>query len=361
MKITHVKSRAYSIPFTIPLRTAYGNIDNRCGLILCAETESGKTGYGEIAPLEEFSKETFQEAAAAADALPGILQSRTVPCTPDELREFTAAVNTEISLPASVRFGMESLLCDLAGQKANLPMYKWFRNTNVTQIPVAGLLSGSAEEISNQLSEKLDRGFLTYKLKLTGQSLHSDIRKVELVREKAGHSIAIRIDANKAWTFDYAIQFLTGIQECNVAFVEEPLEQATYDALHRLRTASTIPIALDETFVSSENKDALLSGSCCDIIILKPTVIGGLLETIRIARTAQFYNIKSVISSALESGIGIATLLHLSAILSDTVLPGGLDTLYLLQDPLIETPLQVTRGKMPLPSGAGLGISVKRN
>jgi len=366
--IKNVKVWQYSIPLRIPLITAQGTIAKRQGLIVRAETDDGLVGHGEIAPLEGFSRESLEEARRAVSPLQQRLEGQPIPLEPSALRaSYVGRDSDRVSLP-TIPFGIESMLADLAAQTAGVNLARWFNPQASDSVPVNAILSGSLAEIKEQLSRMLPHGYQAYKLKVGAETGELDLEKIAFLRDTLGDSISIRLDANRAFGFDQAVKFLASVAQFEIEYIEEPLSPDQYNRLGDLRAESPVPIALDEslsdrsvgkaTWSLRDRALQLADRGTMDAVVIKPTLAGGFSEVIGLARDLSRTDVTMVISSAIETGVGLTAALHLAAALGDTVLPCGLDTLGLLTDSLISEPLPVENGCIRVPTECGLGITI---
>ncbi|TFH64533.1 MAG: o-succinylbenzoate synthase [Candidatus Zixiibacteriota bacterium] len=368
MIIKRVRVWQYSIPLRTPLITAQSTIVKRRGLIVRAETDNDLVGYGEIAPLDGFSRENLEEARQAISAMRRRLEGQPIPPEPSALRAaYVGRDGDRVSLP-SVLFGIETLLADLAAQTAGVSLSRWCNPQASDRVPVNAILSGSMAEIKEQLSRMLPLGYQAYKLKVGVETDARELKKIAYLREKLGDGISIRLDANRVFGFDQAVRFLTSVAQFKIEYIEEPLRADQYSRLSDLRAESQVPIALDEslsdrsvgkaTWSLRDRTLQLADRRMMDVVIIKPMLAGGLCEVLELARELSRTDVKMVISSAIETGVGLTAALHLAASLSDTVLPCGLDTLGLLADSLISEPLPEENGCISIPTKRGLGISI---
>ncbi len=368
MIIRKVKIWRYSIPLRTPLITAQGTIAKRQGLIVRAETDDGPFGHGEIAPLEGFSRESFEEARRAIFSLQRRLEGQPIPPELSALRtSYVGRDGDRVSLP-SIPLGIETMLADLAAQSAGENLARWYNPQASDRVPVNAILSGNMAEIKKQLSCKLPRGYRAYKLKVGVETPECELEKIAYLRETLGDSISIRLDANRAFEFDQAVRFLASVAQFKIEYIEEPLHANLFNRLGDLRAESRVPIALDESLSDHSVGKAVWSlrdralqladRGVMDVAIIKPMLAGGFCEVIELARELSHTNVKMVISSTIETGVGLTAALHLAASLGDTVLPCGLDTLGLLADSLIAEPLPVENGCIRVPTERGLGITI---
>jgi len=368
MIIRKVKVWQYSVPLRTQLITAPSSIVKRRGLIVRAETDDGLVGYGEIAPLDGFSRENLEEARQAVSSMRRRLEGQTVPLEPGTLRaSYVGRGLDRVSLP-SIPFGIETMLADLAAQTAGENLARWCSPRASDRVPVNAILSGSLAEIKEQLSRIIPRAYRAYKLKVGVESDERELEKIAYLRDTLGEGISIRLDANRAFGFAQAVRFLASVAQFKIEYTEEPLRANQYSRLSELRAESPVPIALDEslsdrsigkaTWSLRDRALQLADKGAMDVVVIKPMLAGGLCEAIELARDLSRTDVKMVISSAIETGVGLTAALHLAAALGDAVLPCGMDTLGLLADSLINESLSVENGCISVPTECGLGITI---
>jgi O-succinylbenzoate synthase len=121
-----------------------------------------------------------------------------------------------------------------------------------------------------------------------------------------------------------------------------------------------VPIAADEVVTSEAAVRMIAAAGAADVIVVKPALVG-LTEATRIVRAAEECGLAVVITSTLDSSIGIAAALHLAATLSDPIRHCGLATAPLLAGDLVRDRLMPARGFLHLSDAPGLGVRVNRD
>ncbi len=366
--INRIEIAEYRVPLRTPLVTAVGTIRNRQGLIIRAETDAGLIGLGEIAPLEGFSVEALNDVRATTITMVQRLRGKLVPESPSQAHDICGELLKDPAMPPSVCFGLETLLGDLASQRAGMSLSRWLNPRAVAEVPVNAVVSGSLSEIRKQIELKLPRGYPAYKLKAGTTDREDDLARIALLRDSVGDGIRIRLDANRSFDFAQAASLLESVHKYNIEYIEEPLQTGLHKRLAPLRAQTGMRIALDETLLDSrvgEQSFNILDRAfwfagqqAFDVAIIKPTIAGGIVSMIRLISELKGHGIESVISSAIESGVGLAANLHLAAALGQNVLPCGLDTLDLLSDPLILESLPIERGCIRVLDRPGLGVTI---
>jgi O-succinylbenzoate synthase len=202
-------------------------------------------------------------------------------------------------------------------------------------------------------------GVKTYKVKV-GDNLSEDIVRLARIRS-LGHKVNIRIDVNGLWSVEQALTNLYAFYE-NVGpfeYVEQPC--ATLDELRELKSKIRIPlkIAVDELIRKTEDPFALDLQGAADIVMLKVQPLGGIKRAHAIA---QHHKLPVVVSSALESAVGINYGLTLAASFEEMSFDCGLATGSLLAQDVAHLP--ITDGMMQIsefePQLDGLDVAPDR-
>jgi L-alanine-DL-glutamate epimerase-like enolase superfamily enzyme len=181
----------------------------------------------------------------------------------------------------------------------------------------------------------VEKGVKTIKVKL-GKKGAEDVRRIQLIRDAVGESIALRIDANQGWDYDTAVKALNAIAPFNVEFCEQPIHHHFDHLLPALRKESPIPIMADESVFNHFDAIRLIESGACDYINIKLAKSSGIREAIRIADTAQEYGIPCMLGGMLESRLALTAKVHL-AMSHENIRFYDLDTCLLgqLVDPVI--------------------------
>lgn len=191
-------------------------------------------------------------------------------------------------------------------------------------------------------------GCRTAKIKVAepGQTLADDIARVRSARELLGAEGRVRIDANGAWNVDEAERALHALAEFDLEYAEQPC--ATVDELAQLRRRVAdwdIPIAADESVRKADDPLAVAQAGAADLLVIKAQPLGGIPRARRIVAEA---GLPVVVSSALESSIGLSMGVALAASLDTRDFDCGLGTAALLARDVVATPLLPRDGALPV-------------
>lgn len=368
MKLVDLTWSTYHVPFRDAFLTAHGALDTRSGALLSARTSDGYVGYGEVAPLPSHNGQSLDEVLSTLAALTRELPGRDV----SDILRFLEAQSEGGQLPSSLICGLETALFDAIGQASGLRVADLLAQAALSdencppaaprsRIPVNAVISGPTTEAAVASARAaIKAGFFCLKLKLAGapQAMHE---RVAAVRAALGPEPRLRLDANASWSFEQARALLAQCAAYDIEYIEQPLPVHDLDGMARLRGETAIPLAADEALSSLESARRVLQARAADVLILKPQLAGGLRACRQIVHEASAQQVACVITSTLETGIGIVAALHLAASAPEIALPCGLATLALLEDDLLREEPVIQQGYLQLPAGPGLGVHVDQD
>jgi o-succinylbenzoate synthase len=190
-------------------------------------------------------------------------------------------------------------------------------------------------------------GCRTAKVKVAepGQSLADEIARLEAVRDAIGPDGAIRVDANAAWDLDTAVTRLAALDRAagGLEYAEQPVR--TVDDLARLRRRTHVLIAADESIRRAADPLAVARAQAADIVVLKVQPLGGVRACLELAERI---GLPVVVSSALETSVGLAAGVALAAALPELPFACGLATAQLLASDVVSEPLLPVDGALPV-------------
>lgn len=193
----------------------------------------------------------------------------------------------------------------------------------------------------------LASGCRTAKVKVAepGQSVADDEARLEAVRDALGPEGAVRIDANGAWSVDDAVAAIDVLDRAagGLEYVEQPCAAA--EDLAAVRRRVDVPIAADESIRRAADPYRVRDLEAADVAVLKVQPLGGVRACLRIAEDI---GLPVVVSSALETSVGIAAGVALAAALPDLPYACGLATVSLLTSDLATDPLLPEDGMLPV-------------
>jgi O-succinylbenzoate synthase len=194
---------------------------------------------------------------------------------------------------------------------------------------------------------RASQGCRTAKVKVAepGQTPGEDEARLEAVRDALGADGLVRIDANGAWSLEEALVRVPVLDRAagGLEYVEQPC--ASVEDLAALRRRIDVPVAADESIRRAEDPYRVRDLEAADIAVLKVQPLGGVRACLRIAEDI---GMPVVVSSAVESSIGIAAGVALAAALPSLDHACGLATVQLLTDDVVDEPLLPVDGALPV-------------
>ena len=187
-------------------------------------------------------------------------------------------------------------------------------------------------------------GCRTAKVKVAepGQPDSDDIARVAAVREAIGADGRIRVDANGGWSVAHAARMLRELARFGLEYAEQPC--ASLAELADLRRLVDVPLAADESIRRAEDPLAVRAAGAADIVVLKAQPLGGVRRALQVAEAC---GLPVVVSSALESSVGLAAGVALAAALPELPYDCGLATMSLLTGDVTAEPLAAEQGTLP--------------
>jgi O-succinylbenzoate synthase len=259
---------------SLPMRMSFRGVLHREALLL-----RGPAGWGEFAPFLEY------DDAEAAHWLAGALEA------------------SQVGWPAPVR---EQVAV----------------NATVPAVPAA------------QVADVLARfpGCTTAKVKVAqaGQALRDDVDRVAAVREVLGPDGRVRVDANGAWSLADARWAVAALDAFDLEYVEQPCASVDDLALLRValaRAGTEVLIAADESVRKAEDPLRVARAGAADVLVLKAAPLRGVRPALAIAQEC---GLPVVVSSALDTSVGIAAGVALAAALPELPYACGLATTSLM-------------------------------
>src|ERR1700689_4880927 len=176
-----------------------------------------------------------------------------------------------------------------------------------------------------------------------GQSEADDLERVEAVREALGPDGKIRVDANGGWEPGQAARMLRQLARFGLEYAEQPC--ATLDELAELRRHVDIPVAADESIRRADDPLRVRAAGAADIVVLKVQPLGGVRAALRVAEAC---GLPVVVSSAVDTSVGLAAGVALAAALPKLPYACGLATMSLLAGDVTADPLVPEAGELPV-------------
>lgn len=350
MKITEVRPILLAIPYKAMDPPSPWTDGARRQLLVRVATDEGLVGVGEAfalgAPL------------AVCAVIDEVLAPLLVGEPPTEIERLTDRLHRATLLFARRGLGMfaisgvELALWDLAGKARGVPVYELLGGLAQPRVEAYASLLRYArpEQVAAAARGVVARGFRGVKLHQT------DVASVAAARAAIGPDVLLMLDVNCTWSPTEAIRMGRALAEYDLAWFEEPVwPPEDYRALAEVAAALDTPVAAGENEATAVGFREIIVQRAADILQPSLTKVGGLGEARKICALAAAWNV-AVVPHSFYFGPGLAATLHLIAAtpgLRWVEFPGGE-----LETPLLTEPIQAVDGRIAVPSGPGLGVTV---
>ena len=334
--------RPYELRLVSPMVTSYRSIASRRG-VLVSFGSHGSIGWGDACPMEGWSRSSIDDvsrrlAVAAAQLDP----------------ERVGAVLEMLEGVPQARAALAGAIHDLSARRAGVPLSALLSATAVERVRVnASIGAAATPRAVSEASQAVAAGFTALKLKVGAASPDDDVARVGAIRQAVGDEVEIRLDANGAWDVDTAVAVLDRLADSGVAFCEEPT--AGIDAIAAVGSRSAVPVAVDESARSIDDIAQALGTGAIDVVVVKPQALGGPDLAMRAVDLARAAEVTVVVTSMIDSAIGVAHAVHVAAAVGTEVAHGVATSSLLAED--VAQALPVEDGHILVPTLPGLGVS----
>jgi L-alanine-DL-glutamate epimerase-like enolase superfamily enzyme len=304
MRITGVETGRRPVHLRSPFRTALREVKDFEVVTVSVLAEGGIAGCSEVVGTARITGETNASIEEAINAvLAPVLIGR-------DLGDYSVA----LADTASAMVGNSTAKCaiDVAVHRA---VAAW-RGTALSEVlgatlrPIATDVTVSLaipSDMATEARRRADEGFGTLKLKVGGR-IALDIERVQAVAGNVPGSVALRIDANQAWTARQALQVIDRLVQAGVAvdFIEQPVPAADLAGMAVVTARSPVPVVADESAHTAADVRRLADAGACDVVNIKLAKCGGLQAALEVAAVARTCGLGLLFGSMMESGSGVA-------------------------------------------------------
>ena len=352
MKIDQVELRVVRLPFRSPFRTSFGEEHEKVAVLATVRAD-GLEGYGE-GVMEVLPLYREESVAGALHLLRTALAPELLAVGFDHPADLIDRWACWRGNPMA-KTTLELAVWDWYARREGVPLRTLLGGLR-TEIPVGASLgmAALADTVAN-VGRHVEQGYRRVKLKIEPGW---DVDLLRAVRAEFPR-IELTIDANSAYTLEM-LPTLQQIDEFDLHYIEQPLHWDDIADHAQLATHLRTPICLDESLTSPARVKAALDARACSVVNVKVGRVGGLEAVRRIHDLCVSRHVPMWCGGMLETGIGRAHNIHL-ATMPGFVYPG--DTASASRTyhrDIVEQPLEAADGIMPVPAGAGIGVTLDR-
>lgn len=339
--------RTYCLPLQTPYRWSKGTQHHRMGLILRLQ-RGEHVGWGEAAlpPHVDYDPDAYAAECRA-------LLSGLDPLADDFLHQLDIR-----ECPARLRCGISTALLTLRAAQAGKSLTAYLLDGSQPvppRVPVNDLIGDADPAIcAKRANAAAARGQDTVKVKCTPERA-LDLQRIAAIRQ-AQPDIKIRLDPNESWPVEWASEQLNAMEKFCIEYCEEPMPRGTPLAAYgELRRMTRVPIALDDSIRNLRDVELAALHQAADVFVLKAQRVGGPDRLLEIVRAATAAGIRCVVTSSLETSVGLYLGIHCTALTPTPMGPAGIGTARYFAENICKPP-PIVDGHMALPDVPGLGF-----
>jgi O-succinylbenzoate synthase len=345
-----LQMRLVTMPMVTPFETSFGRETHRNALIFNLEHD-GISAYSECVT-DRDPHYSYEDNTTASHIISDYLASR-VKGLP-EPSEFIESV-VDVKGHNMAKAAMEMLLWDYHSRAGNIPLHRALGKSRGYAMVGVSIGMDSVENVAKRAADAKNSGYMRVKIKI---KKGRERELVSRVRSAIG-DFPMSVDANT----DYRIsdlETLKSLDEFGLVYMEQPLEHT--DIVDHAYLAKNIrtPVCLDESILSEEDARKAIDIGACKVINIKPGRVGGLTESVRIAKKAREKGCHVWVGGMLETGIGRAFNV---AMASNGLIdyPGDTspNSRYFNRD-IVRNPFKMEGGKIKPNDNPGTGVDVDR-
>ena len=317
--------------------------------------DDGCQGLGNIDPSPGYSAETIEDSLKA---LKEVLAPSVIGLDASNIHKLLALMNGRLDDFYDAKAAIEMACTDLTCRKLGIPVYTYLGGEVVDELLFnawIGILP--PDEAAAESKKWFDKGFKSAKVKVGG-NIYADRDRIAAIREAVGPSMKLRADANAGYGVDEAIALGRLLEPYDMQLFEQPVHADDLIGMAKVRQAVGIPIMADESIIDHESLISVIKHNAADIVKLKVMKQGGFLNARRMLETASAAGLKVVIGHGFGLGVNTVAEIMFAATSPDVI--AGLECVGPLKtvDDIVKDKLDISSGKLHLPSGPGLGVAL---
>lgn len=361
MRITELRATPVAVPYRAEESWAFGRRRGQVSVLLEVETDEGLVGLGEAA------------AYPSADIVLAVLASlRPLVLGADafQIERLVRRIDLvgtwhHVKATSPAIAAVEMACWDLVGKACGQPLVNLLGGQFHERVEFFYYVaSGAPDEVAAEARRAAAAGFCTCYLKVGSDDPRVDLERVAALRDGAGPNMALRVDANEAWSPGAAIRIIKAMQRHDLELVEQPVSGRNLAEMAYVRGRIEPPLLANEASWTRHDQLAVIRAGAADALSVDNQMDGGLLNLKRSAGLAEAAGLPVVKHSLGELGVALAAAVHViaatpnfryanqgyGALLADDVTDGfggGLES--------------YVDGTLAVPTGPGLGVRLNRD
>lgn len=354
MKITDIRLVKEDIPLKQPFVTSKRRIEVIRDYAVILTTDTGLCGYGACAPTPVITGDTVGSILYAIDEV-----YKPLLIGAEVSEELLPAVQKALFHNSSPKAAVDIALHDLLAKESGKPLFEYLggRPGDKHLETDATVSLGTPEAMAAEARTHLANGFTAIKVKLGGPK-EEDVRRLSALSPVLGGDVAVRLDANQAWTVADAVYVCLAAAETglNIELVEQPVPYTDLEGMAAVTRAIPFKVLADESVFSPEDAVRLIKMGGCGMVNIKLMKCGGIYEAKKIFKAAEENGVGCMLGCMMEGPVSVTAAAHFAAAFGISCL--DLDPPYLCRKYTVESDTVFDGRNIDIKSGgAGLGIA----
>jgi L-alanine-DL-glutamate epimerase-like enolase superfamily enzyme len=365
VRIARLETHVLEARLERPIRFGIGQFGAFSATVVEITTDDGITGIGECIA----RKAPRVVAVAARDLLWPAIEGRDprdVGGLWDEMFRLLRGWGHYRGFVQEAMSGIDQALWDILAKAQGVPLYKALAGAGRDRVPcyASSVYIDDIDRMAREAAEQIAKGHRAIKIKL-GRSAdlggyRADIETVRACRAAVGREVEMGADVNSAYDAATAIKVCHAVEDCDLAFLEEPVYPDDIAGYELIRRSQPIPLAAGESEFGLFGFRELLARRAIDIVQPDVARIGGFTAGMRLGALVQAHNVRYAPHTGFSCGVAQLASLHLAA---------AVPNLYLWEAMFISNPLaeifseplpEPSGGEVALPQRPGLGLELDR-
>ncbi len=345
MKVESIDVAKYRLPLARRYRAGSVDVDHREGRLVRLRSDDRIVGYGEIAPLPGLHKESLADVdtvlATVCPELEGQRFERFGDLANNVANRIAAcAPRGDFGAPSAV-FGLQCAAASVFAQAENTTPAHILSKKPREHVKINALFVGTAAQAAEAVANGTLDAYPSVKVKVGRMPAAAEREMLQVLLSGLDEGVKLRLDANRTLTLESAIERFRGLPPERIEYLEEPLAEATQ--LTDLHAATGLMIGLDETLLVPAlfhlGRMPFVKAWC-----LKASLVGHWKRMLFLSDEARKHGAATVVSSCIESGLGLGWQVQMAAALPGAVAPSGLGTESWLRIDLVSPRYNSSRG-----------------
>ena len=359
MMIQSVEAIPLAASFSSTFRFGTTDRTTSPNVIVVVRTDAGATGYGEACPVPAFTSETQRSIVE-------LVEQRVAPILvgrdPADRLPLLHDVGRALRFAPFTVTAVDTALLDVVARVLGVPVHTLlggsFRDTTEVHGSVGWNDDPAAMvDVTTQQAEQ----YQWLKLYAGRGELNADLDRLQAVRDAVGADVGLFADINTMWTPSDLIRAMPRVKEIGLCMLEQPLPPEAAHFQRRLVAGLQIDVVADEAVRTVADAATVVRDGSATVINVGHSKLGGPTAAMQAAQLAAANGVGVMVGSVIEMGIATAMGLHIAAAVPHLAYPSYLMGPLKYRQQITEEQVEVVDGRIAIPEGPGLGVTVDDN